>query len=69
MKNFVSLLCLCLTGFALACGDGGGGNTCTQNVGAGVTAVYQNGDTQVQVTGDANGNISVPCGATVTVVQ
>jgi hypothetical protein len=47
-----------------------GPDMCNQTVGAGVTAVYQTGNgSQVQVTGGLDGNISFPCGATVTVIQ
>ena len=50
--------------------SGCGPDMCTQNIGAGNTAVYQTaGGGQGQVTAGANGNVSVPCGSTVTVIQ
>jgi hypothetical protein len=68
MKHLISgLLCLSVMGF-LACG--GGSNTCTQNIGAGHTAVYQNAQgQQVQITAGPDGNISYPYGSTVTLIQ
>ncbi len=54
---------------ALSGCEGCGPDMCSQNVGAGVTAVYQNGGAQVQVTGGADGMVSFPCGSSVIVVQ
>lgn len=74
-KQIQAVVSSLMLAILFSCTGGGGGNggcngTQTVNIGKNRTGVYQNTQgTQIQVTAGENGDVTVPCGVHVTVLD